>query len=162
MIQVDGWLDWRGSRPARHRRQKPCVYSSKRIAEEFYAKCVSRRVYSRARVDFPIAALADVSNTVTISSGQSYSLDTGTTSSSGGDIAFTGTSITFVGNAAGDSLSLFGVSSYSFLTVQSLAQASYSPRPSVGRRSPRTRSSPFGPTATITQSCDCGRKRFVA
>lgn len=77
----------------------------------------------------PLAALADVSNTVTISSGQSYSFDTGTASTSGGDIAFTGTSITFVGNAAGDSLSLFGISYYSFLPAQSLAQDSYTSAP---------------------------------
>jgi uncharacterized protein (TIGR03437 family) len=48
---------------------------------------------------FPIAALADFSNTQTITSGQHLTLDNGATSTSGGDLAFTGTSITPQGSA---------------------------------------------------------------
>ena len=48
---------------------------------------------------FPMAALADFSNTQTISSGQHVTMDNGSTGTSGGDIAFTGTSITPQGSA---------------------------------------------------------------
>jgi uncharacterized protein (TIGR03437 family) len=48
---------------------------------------------------FPMAALADFSNTQTISSGQYLNLATGATSTSGGDLLFTGTSITPQGSA---------------------------------------------------------------
>ncbi len=48
-----------------------------------------------AALALPTIAMADVSNNVTLNSGQHYSFDTGTTSTSGGDIDFTGTSITF-------------------------------------------------------------------
>src|ERR1035438_2200544 len=78
---------------------------------------------------FPIAALADVSNTVTISSGQHYSFDTGTAGTSGGDIIFTGTSITFVGSAAGYSFGTSaGSATYGALTSSTLSFFTYKSR----------------------------------
>jgi uncharacterized protein (TIGR03437 family) len=53
---------------------------------------------------FPIAALAQttVTGTPTLSVGETLDLDTGATSTTGvGDVTFTGTSLTFVGNAVG-------------------------------------------------------------
>jgi uncharacterized protein (TIGR03437 family) len=53
----------------------------------------------------PIAALADINSTATLSVGQSLNLDTGATNTSGsGDITFTGTSLTFIGAAKGGAL----------------------------------------------------------
>jgi uncharacterized protein (TIGR03437 family) len=48
-----------------------------------------------------LPALADLNGSATIAAGGSFSLDTGTNVASGGDISFTGTSITFAGNAKG-------------------------------------------------------------
>jgi uncharacterized protein (TIGR03437 family) len=69
----------------------------------------------------PVAALADINATATLSAGQSLSLDTGATNTSGsGDITFTGTSLTFIGSAKGGSLSLIGSGQATF---DSLTQA---------------------------------------
>jgi len=72
----------------------------------------------------PVAALADINSTATLSVGQSLNLDTGTTNTSGtGDITFTGTSITFIGNAKGGVIPGFtGTTSFGQLT-QSLLQS---------------------------------------
>ena len=71
---------------------------------------------------FPIAALADVSGNATISAGGNFSLDQGTNVASGGDISFTGTSITFVGNAKGIVLKGFtGAALYPNVTETILA-----------------------------------------
>ncbi len=43
---------------------------------------------------FPIAALADLTGTVTLQSGSTLSLDTGATATSGGDLLFTGNAVT--------------------------------------------------------------------
>jgi uncharacterized protein (TIGR03437 family) len=49
----------------------------------------------------PLSALADISGTPTLSANSSLSLDTGTVGTSGGDILWTGTSLTFQGTARG-------------------------------------------------------------
>lgn len=74
---------------------------------------------------FPIAALADISGTVTLTTGMTLSLDTGATASSGGDILWTGGGITFQGAAKGGSLAALGLSGASgFTTVtQAILQA---------------------------------------
>jgi uncharacterized protein (TIGR03437 family) len=70
----------------------------------------------------PIAALANVTGTPTLSSGQTLSLDTGTVGSSGGDILFTGSSITFQGSATGLNVtSLSGLSGSSGLSTVTTA-----------------------------------------
>lgn len=75
---------------------------------------------------FPIAALADVSNTETLSSGQHFSFDTGATSTSGGDIDFAGTSITFVGSATGYSFGTSaGSATFGALTSSTLSFFTY-------------------------------------
>jgi uncharacterized protein (TIGR03437 family) len=80
-----------------------------------------------AALALPTIAMADVSNNVTLNSGQHYSFDTGTTSTSGGDIDFTGTSITFVGGAQGFSFGTGGGSAvYSSLTSSTLSFLTYS------------------------------------
>ena len=74
---------------------------------------------------FPIAVLADVSNNVTISSGQHYSFDNVAASTSGGDIAFTGTSITLQGSATAFDLGGGGSATYGFLTSSTLPFLTY-------------------------------------
>jgi uncharacterized protein (TIGR03437 family) len=60
---------------------------------------------------FPIAALADVTGTPTLSANTTLSLDTGATVTSGGDISWSGTSITPQGSAVGvDATPLAGLS----------------------------------------------------
>lgn len=67
---------------------------------------------------FPIAALADISGTATLAANTALNLDTGATASSGGDILWTGTGITFQGTAKGGSLAALGLSGASgFSTV---------------------------------------------
>ena len=83
----------------------------------------------------PAAAFADISGTTTLASGSTFNLDSGTTVTSGGDIKWTGTSITFVGTAKGGVIPGFtGDSNYSLITQQILqsvgALASTSPIPS--------------------------------
>jgi uncharacterized protein (TIGR03437 family) len=69
----------------------------------------------------PVAALADINAAAVLSVGESISLDTGATNTSGtGDITFTGTSLTFIGAAKGGSLSLLGSGQTTF---NSLTQA---------------------------------------
>ncbi len=73
---------------------------------------------------FPIAALANVTGTPTLTSGQILSLDTGTVVTSGGDILWTGTSITLQGSATAFNLSadgLTGTSSFSVLSQSTLS-----------------------------------------
>jgi uncharacterized protein (TIGR03437 family) len=73
----------------------------------------------------PIAALADINDTKTLAAGTALSLDNDTTASSGGDILWTGTQITFQGSAKGGSLSALGLSGASgFASVtQTILQA---------------------------------------
>jgi len=67
---------------------------------------------------FPVAAFADINSTATVNAGSNFSLDNGTNVSSGGDISFTGTSLTYVGIAKGGSLAALGLSGTSgFATV---------------------------------------------
>jgi hypothetical protein len=83
----------------------------------------------------PVAALADINASAVLSVGQSISLDTGATNTSGtGDITFTGTSLTFIGTAKGGVIPGFtGATSFGQLTqaiLQSLAAlATSSPIP---------------------------------
>src|SRR5580693_3465589 len=84
---------------------------------------------------FPGAMWADVSGTVTLSAGTALSLDTGTTSSSGGDILWTGSQINYQGNAVGGVLpAVLGFSGESGFTA--LTQATLQDRrcPCSGRR----------------------------
>src|SRR5580658_6308473 len=48
----------------------------------------------------PVAALANVTGTQTLTAGQTLSLDTGAVGTSGGDILWAGTGISMQGNAA--------------------------------------------------------------
>ena len=70
----------------------------------------------------PVAALADINAAAVLSVGQSISLDTGGTNTSGsGDLTFTGTSLTFVGNAKGGVIPGFtGATQFAALTQQIL------------------------------------------
>ena len=72
----------------------------------------------------PCAARADINSSVTLSVGQSLSLDTGATSTSGsGDITFTGTSITYIGAAKGGVLPIgTGQSVFDSITQAILTQ----------------------------------------
>lgn len=71
----------------------------------------------------PIAAFADINGSVNLSAGSSFSLDSGSTVTSGGDISWNGTSITTVGSAADADLTTSlptysGASTFSQLTSQ--------------------------------------------
>ena len=74
---------------------------------------------------FPIAALADISGTVTLAANTALSLDTGTTSASGGDILWSGTAMTPQTSATVDNISAVtgfsGASTFSALTQSTLS-----------------------------------------
>jgi uncharacterized protein (TIGR03437 family) len=63
------------------------------------SKLFSRNVLAVLVFTFPIAALADVTGTPTLSANTTLSLDTGATVTSGGDISWNGTALTVVGSA---------------------------------------------------------------
>src|SRR5580658_4632825 len=89
---------------------------------------MTHRTYSMCAVvlalAFPVAALADTTGSPTISSGSDFSFDNGTTTSTGGDIKFTGTSITVVGNATIYSLGQLGTEGYGEFTASELSEFS--------------------------------------
>jgi uncharacterized protein (TIGR03437 family) len=59
-------------------------------------------------LSFSMAAFGQVTGSITLSAGQNFSFDTGKVVSSGGDIQFTSTGITFVGSAMGTNLTSAG------------------------------------------------------
>lgn len=63
------------------------------------SKVLSYRALAVVFLALPVAALAQVTGTVTLSAGSNLSLDTGKTVTTGGDISWNGTSITVVGSA---------------------------------------------------------------
>jgi hypothetical protein len=69
----------------------------------------------------PVALRADLTGTVTLQSGSTFSFDTGATAASGGDILFTGTNITFQGSATGYSFTAVGATEYSGLSQSLLS-----------------------------------------
>ena len=79
---------------------------------------------------FPIAALANMSGTQTLNSGQSFSFDTGAVVASGGDILLIGNPtilnlspfLEFEGNAKGAVIGLTGASNFSSLSQSVLQQ----------------------------------------
>src|SRR5580704_13923353 len=94
----------------------------KTIAKKITALCAMAVV----ALMLPVAALADINASAVLSVGQSISLDTGATNTSGTvDITFTGTSLTFIGSAKGGVIPGFtGATSFGQLTqaiLQSLA-----------------------------------------
>jgi uncharacterized protein (TIGR03437 family) len=72
----------------------------------------------------PAAALANITGTPTLSSGTALSLDTGATSSSGGDILWTGTSITPQGKATAYDIGPLGAAAFGALSQATLSQFS--------------------------------------
>ncbi len=71
---------------------------------------------------FPAAALADVTGTQTLTSGQELNLTAGTVGNSGGDIQWTGSAINFVGGAKGFDLPGNSSAAFAGLT-QSIVQS---------------------------------------
>jgi uncharacterized protein (TIGR03437 family) len=69
----------------------------------------------------PMAALADVTGTPTLAAGTALSLDTGATSSSGGDVLWSGTSLTPQGSAGAYNLGNLGLATYSTLPQSTLS-----------------------------------------
>jgi uncharacterized protein (TIGR03437 family) len=69
-----------------------------------------------------MAALAD--SNATLSSGQHVSLDTGAITSSGGDLAFTGTSITLQGSATAYAAGALGAADYNAFTQALVSEVS--------------------------------------
>src|SRR5579871_1123149 len=73
-------------------------------------------------IAFPLAALADITNqNATLSANTNLNLDTGATAASGGDIRFTGTSITLVGAATVFNFGAVGATTYNNTTLQTLS-----------------------------------------
>jgi uncharacterized protein (TIGR03437 family) len=76
---------------------------------------------------FPIAALANVTGTLTLNSGQNVGLDAGTVVSSGGDLNWNGTAFTPQGSATALNLTMFvgtGASTFNNLTQAELSALS--------------------------------------
>ena len=71
----------------------------------------------------PIAALADVTGTPTLTASTALSLDTGTAGSSGGDILWSGSSLTSQGNAGIYNIGNFGPVEYAELMSGSILSA---------------------------------------
>ncbi len=69
-----------------------------------------------AAIALPFAALADLNSTAVLSVGGTLSLATGTIGTSGGDIQFTGTTLTFQGSAEGANLGSLGSSGFNAIT----------------------------------------------
>ena len=79
---------------------------------------------------FPLAALADLSGKVTLTASQAVSLDTGTTTPTGGDILWNGSSIAPQGGAAVSNLSSsLGAQYFANLTQTALSFLPYSSTP---------------------------------
>src|SRR5271170_6279590 len=66
---------------------------------------------------FPVVAWADLAGTVTLSTNMTLSLDTGVTSTTGGDILWTGTQISFQGTAKGVNAGDIGAAEFSAITL---------------------------------------------
>jgi len=78
---------------------------------------LNRFALAALAVFFPMAAFADLTGTLTLTSGQSVSMDTGATVASGGDFLWSGTTLTPQGKAKAYSNSaLNGASTYGLLT----------------------------------------------
>jgi uncharacterized protein (TIGR03437 family) len=73
----------------------------------------------------PMAALADVTGAPTLAAGAYFSFDTGTTGSSGGDVLWSGSSLTPQGSAGAYNLGNLGLATYS-----TLPQSTFSALPS--------------------------------
>src|ERR1700735_4766432 len=84
------------------------------------SKLFYRNVLAVFVLAFPIAALADVTGTPTLPANTTFSLDTGPCVTSGGDITWSGTTITPQGSAVGIDVTplagLSGASGYSTVT----------------------------------------------
>ncbi|HEY6345590.1 MAG TPA: hypothetical protein VIY49_29170 [Bryobacteraceae bacterium] len=74
----------------------------------------------------PTAAWANNNGTATLNAGQSFSFDSGSVVSSGGDITFAGTSITVVGTASLYSAGAEGMTGYNALNSQQALSGLYS------------------------------------
>jgi uncharacterized protein (TIGR03437 family) len=70
---------------------------------------------------FPLAASANVTGTPTLSANMALSLDTGTTSSSGGDVLWSGATMTPQGKATAYSLGPVGSSAFAVFTQSTLS-----------------------------------------
>jgi uncharacterized protein (TIGR03437 family) len=76
-------------------------------------RLLSKTTIGTLALILPIAALANISGTPTLSSGQTLSLDTGTVGTSGGDILLGSSGLTLQGTATGFSGASFGFSGMS-------------------------------------------------
>jgi len=86
---------------------------------------IRRIVRLTALLIFPIAAFADKGGNASVTAGHNFNFDTGQVVTSGGDLSFTGSSLTYVGSAKGGVLPGYtGSSNYDLVTptiLQSLA-----------------------------------------
>ncbi|HTQ54887.1 MAG TPA: hypothetical protein VMI94_10525 [Bryobacteraceae bacterium] len=70
-----------------------------------------------AALSFPMVARADLNGTATLPAGSTLNLDTGATGTSGGDLSFTGASITFQSTAKGQNLGDLGSAGFDALSA---------------------------------------------
>jgi uncharacterized protein (TIGR03437 family) len=85
-----------------------------------YYHCSAIRVFAIC-IFSSISLVADLNQSPTISTSKTLNLDTGAIASSGGDIAFTGTSVTLQGSATSYTFGNGGLAQFSLLNEQSLA-----------------------------------------
>ena len=78
---------------------------------------------------FSIPAMADLKGTPTLAANTALNLDTGATAASGGDILWSGTSMTPQGNAGIFNLGAVGSAGFGFLTQSTLQALPYSKTP---------------------------------
>jgi uncharacterized protein (TIGR03437 family) len=72
----------------------------------------------------PVAALANLTGTPTLSANTALSLDTGTTSSSGGDILWSGSAMTLQSSATAYNIGALGATGFSAMTQSTLSSFS--------------------------------------
>lgn len=78
---------------------------------------------------FPVAALADLQGTVTLSANTALNLDNGTTAASGGDVLWSGSSLAPQGSAGVFNVGALGAAGLSALNQSALAALPYSSSP---------------------------------
>jgi hypothetical protein len=76
---------------------------------------------------FPLSALADLSETTILQANTALNLDTGAASGSGGDILWTGSSITPQGKAKAENLGALGFTNFGTLTKAELVLFAMNP-----------------------------------
>ena len=79
----------------------PAFFAFNRIGQEEITLSKHRRMFTSLAFILPGVVWADINRTATLNTGQGFNFDTGSVVTSGGDLQFTGSSITYQGSAKG-------------------------------------------------------------